>query len=273
MLALAACGEVAGGPSTSGPVGSSVPALSAGESAGAEPAMGRPAVKEYTVEVLRAFPHDPTAYTQGLEWHDGALLESTGQYGKSRLRRVDLETGEIRREVVVDPDLFAEGVTRVGERLIQLTWQAGLALVYDAGNFEALEPLRYRGEGWGLCFDGERLVMSDGSDLLSFRDPATFDLLGTVAVTLHGAPVGNLNELECVEGEVYANVYGREILVAIDPASGRVRRVIDAAGLLSASERAHAEVLNGIAHRPGSDRFFLTGKHWPKLFEVRFVER
>lgn len=222
------------------------------------------------VRVLGEFPHDPTAYTQGLLWHDGALYESTGQYGASRLRRVEVETGAELAQRPLPETLFGEGLARVDERLIQLTWKAGRALVYDLGSLEPVEELWYEGEGWGLCFDGAWLWMSDGTDRLQRRDSATFEVVGELRITHEGAAVGLLNELECAEGWIYANVYETDYIVRIEPVTGRVAAVIDASGLLNAEEAATAEVLNGIAYNPRRETFYVTGKYWPRLFEVAF---
>lgn len=222
------------------------------------------------VEVLSTRPHDAQAYTQGLLWHGGRLYESTGNYGSSSLREVDPETGEVRRSLPVPPQYFAEGLARVDDRLIQLTWREGVAFVYSLATFEERGQLPYSGEGWGLCHDGRRLVMSDGSDRLTFRDPATFESQGAVNVTLAGQPVFNLNELECVDGAVWANVWQTDEIVRIDPAGGQVTAVIDASGLLAPEERRSADVLNGIAWVPETKTFLITGKFWPKMFEVRF---
>jgi glutaminyl-peptide cyclotransferase len=232
-----------------------------------EPAM--PA-EHRKVKVLASVPHDAAAYTQGLVWSEGDLYESAGQYGHSSLRQVDSKTGKILRSVQVPPRYFAEGLARVGDRLIQLTWQEGTALVYDLATFEQRGELPYSGEGWGLCFDGRRLILSDGSNRLSFRDPATFATTGGVNVTLDGRPVMQLNELECVDGAVYANVWQSDDILRIDPETGRVTTVIDASGLLTPREAAQAEVLNGIAYKPETKTFLITGKYWPKMFEVVF---
>jgi len=232
---------------------------------------GAEAVARLGVEIVAIYPHDPEAYTQGLLWHEGLLYESTGLRGASSLRQVDLATGLIRQRRDLSRTLFGEGLARVGEELIQLTWEAGRALRYDLETFQPKGEFTYSGEGWGLCFDGQRLVMSDGSDTLTFRDPKTFAVIGRIAVTLDGRPLTQLNELECVEGEVYANIWRTDRIVRIDPATGLVRAVIDATGLLPPGERAHTDVLNGIAWRPETDTFFLTGKLWPRLFEVRWI--
>jgi glutaminyl-peptide cyclotransferase len=234
-----------------------------------EPSDGR--VERLRVEVLGAMPHDRAAFTQGLVWHAGVLYESTGLVGRSSLRQVDRANGEIRRELRVEPTVFAEGLARVGDRLIQITWKDGIAFVYDLASFERVGEHRYSGEGWGLCFDGQRLVMTDGSRNLTFRDPQTFAATGTLPVTLDGQPVERLNELECVGDRVYANVWMTEQIMRIDSRTGRVDAVIDASNLLSPEERQGVDVLNGIAYDADRDVFLITGKLWPRMFEVRFV--
>lgn len=224
------------------------------------------------VKVLASVPHDRAAYTQGLVWHAGKLYESTGQYGASSLRQVNPQTGEVLRFLPLPPRYFAEGLALAGDRLFQLTWQEGTVLTWSVADFQPQGELRYSGEGWGLCWDGSRLVMSDGSDHLTFRDPKTFASLGGVDVSLEGRPLLAINELECVDGAVWANVYQTDQIVRIDPATGVVTAVVDAAGLLTPQERAKAEVLNGIAWKPETKTFLITGKYWPKLFEVTFVE-
>lgn len=222
-------------------------------------------------KILAVYPHDPRAYTQGLLWQDGDLYESTGLYGSSTLRRVTLETGKIQREVAPPAEVFAEGLALVGERLIQLTWQEKKALVWSLRDFSPLPGFTYEGEGWGLAWDGRRLVMSDGSNRLTWRDPETFAVTGDIAVTREQIPVEFLNELEVAEGAIWANVWQRDEIVRIDPADGRVTGVVDASRLLTPQERSQAEVLNGIAYNPVKKTFYLTGKLWPKLFEVVFV--
>jgi glutamine cyclotransferase len=224
------------------------------------------------VQVVETLPHDRGAYTQGLLFHEGVLYESTGQYRKSALRRVDPASGEILAERELADDLFAEGLARVGDRLIQLTWKEQTALVWDLASLSQVSRFDYEGEGWGLCFDGRHLVMSDGSSVLTMRSPETFKVVRRVEVTLGDGTVGRLNELECVAGRVYANVYTTDWIVRVDPASGRVEALIDASDLLSAEERRGVDVLNGIAYDEAGDVFYLTGKLWPKLFAVRFVD-
>lgn len=228
-------------------------------------------VLRLVAQVREVLPHDPGAFTQGLLWSGGRLYESTGEYGKSSLRMVDPATGMVDKKVSLAPDLFGEGLALVDDRLIQLTWQRGVALVYDVESFEEVDRHSYQGEGWGLCYDGYRLYMSNGTATLSLRDGDSFDELERLQVTLEGRPVGALNELECAEGWIYANVYQTDIIVRIDPHDGEVRAVINAAGLLGPEERAAADVLNGIAYRGDRSSFLLTGKYWPSMFEVDFT--
>ncbi len=228
-------------------------------------------VTNLRVDVLREFPHDVSAYTQGLLWYQGKLYESTGEWGESDLRRLDPTTGAVERLIDLDPSLFAEGLARVGRRLVQLTWKSEIAFVYDLDTFEREDDFRYVGEGWGLAYDGRRLIMSDGSARLTFRDPQTFDETGSLLVTLRGLAFRDLNELEWVDGSIYANVWQQDIIVRIDPRSGEISEVIDAAGLLSPRESRGADVLNGIAYDPESETFYITGKLWPKMYQVRFV--
>jgi glutaminyl-peptide cyclotransferase len=230
-----------------------------------------PSVQRLTVSVIAEYPHDAQAYTQGLVFHEGRMFESTGLYGESTLRETDVQTGAVLRSIALPVDRFGEGLALVGDRLFQLTWRAGEAYVYTRDTFEKLDTFSYSTEGWGLCHDGSRLIMSDGSDRLTFRSPATFDVETSATVTLDGAPVRRLNELEYVNGYVYANVFLTDEIMKIDPATGRVVAVIDASSLYPASERAYDEVLNGIAYNPATQTFYLTGKRWPTLYEVVFV--
>lgn len=228
-------------------------------------------VEQLLVEVVGRRPHDRTSYTEGLVLAGGRLFESSGQYGKSTLREVQPQSGEVLRSIPLDPRYFGEGLAAVDDRLIQLTWHEHTALVYRTSDFAQIGTFNYDTEGWGLCDDGTRLVMSDGTSTLYSRDRATFALLGSVEVTNEGEPVADLNELECVDGQVYANVYQTDTIVRIDPASGRVTAEIDASGLLTMDEIVGSEVLNGIAYDAPAGIFLITGKYWPTLFAVRFV--
>jgi glutaminyl-peptide cyclotransferase len=226
----------------------------------------------YGYRVIAEFPHDPDAFTQGLLYHDGFLYESTGVYGASSLRRVDLETGRVLQQVDLPADYFGEGLALWGERLIQLTWQENTGFLYDRETFQLLDQFSYPGEGWGLTHDGQRLIMSDGTAELRFWDPDTLEEIGRVTVRDHQGPVNMLNELEYVRGEVYANVWMSDRIARIDPASGRVIAWIDLAGLLSAADRqGRVDVLNGIAYDAAGDRLLVTGKWWPKLFHIELV--
>ena len=230
-----------------------------------------------SVRVVRVIPHDPEAFTQGLLWWNGSLWESTGQYGRSEVRQLDSETGEVLHRVELAQEFFGEGLARVGERLIQLTWREGTALRWKLPGLEPDGRISYVGEGWGLCFDGQHLVWSDGSDRLRFVTPEDFAVVRELEVTLDGRSLRHLNELECIgEGDgnrIWANVWTTRYLVEIDPATGRVETLVDTGGLLTREERERTDVLNGIAHRPANPpdtgTFFLTGKLWPKMFEVR----
>lgn len=229
-----------------------------------------PAPPVSKVHVVKRLPHDRNAFTQGLLFHQGKFYESTGLYGQSSLRRVDPETGTVEAQVDLAPEYFGEGLALVDKRLIQITWRENTALVYDLETFEQVDQFTYEGEGWGIDFDGERLVMSNGSNFLTFRDPVTFEVLGSVAVTHAGRPLMSLNELECYGGFVYANLWMRDEIAKIDPNSGQVVEMINAVGLLSDAEREGTDVLNGIAVDRETGSFYLTGKKWPALFEVKF---
>jgi len=220
-------------------------------------------------EVVRAFPHDPKAFTQGLEFADGFLYEGTGMNGASGIRKVRLETGEVLQIQKLEERYFGEGITLFGDSIVQLTWQAETGFVYDRKTFERRRSFSYTGEGWGLTHDDKRLIMSDGSSSLRFLDPKTFKEIGRVNVTDGGRPVTQLNELELVKGEIYANVWQTERIARISPKSGEVVGWIDMRGLLAPGESSGADVLNGIAYDASTDRLFVTGKWWPKLFEIR----
>ncbi len=234
-------------------------------------------VARWTVEIVETVPHDPDAFTQGLEVVDGTMYESTGLWGRSSLRAVDPATGAVTARVDLPDELFGEGLTVVGDEIVQLTWQSGTALVYHRDSLELLREHRYEGEGWGLCeMDGE-LIMTDGSNRLARRHPQTFELLGTVTVTAGGydGRLDHLNELECIDGAVIANVWQTDRLLVIDPATGRVAAVIDAGPLVedaaAASSAAEIDVLNGVAFDGDTATLWMTGKLWPRLYRVRIV--
>jgi glutaminyl-peptide cyclotransferase len=232
-------------------------------------------VAQLVPEVLAVYPHDDSSYTQGLVVDPaGRVFESAGRYGRSNVREVDVASGRVLRRRDLPDEVFGEGLAYVEGRLVVLTWREGRAFVLDAGSLESVGEHAYDGQGWGLCFDGERLVMSDGSATLTFRDPATFAVRGSVTVTTGGVPLPRLNELDCVDGTVWANVYLTDRIVQIDPGSGRVLAEVDAAALSARQEDREAdEVLNGIAWDPARGTFLVTGKHWDELYEVRFVPR
>jgi glutaminyl-peptide cyclotransferase len=222
--------------------------------------------------VVQAYPHDPSAYTQGLVYRDGFLFESTGLNGRSTLRKVRVATGEVVQQRRIDPAYFAEGLADWRGQLVQLTWQSNVAFVYDLAGFTPRGTFAYPGEGWGLTRNDDGFIMSDGSADLRFLDPGTFREVRRVTVTDGGVPVRALNELEYVRGEVWANVYMTDLIARIDPKTGRVLRWIDLRGLMANGYNLEAgAVLNGIAYDPGKNRLWVTGKLWPRLFEIEVV--
>lgn len=255
-------------------------------------------VTQYTVEVINVYPHDPTAFTQGLLIENGVFFESTGLRNQSTLREVDITTGEVIRSVDVTrtaqeletmTNYFAEGLEWVNDSLIQLTWQANVAFVYDPITFEQTGTFEYDGEGWGICYDDRYIFVSDSTEYIAIRDPETFDLIGRMLVTLQGSPIQArlLNELECVGDYIYANLWQTDFIVQIDKYNGNVVGIIDAANLMTPEMISEipgstqddagnvlppsGAVLNGIAYNPETDTFFITGKLWSRVFEVRFV--
>jgi glutamine cyclotransferase len=247
-------------------------------SATVAPAPAQAATPTYGYRVLKSYPHDSAAFTQGLIYADGQLYEGTGLEGRSSLRLVELETGAILKYRDLDPSYFGEGIALFGDKLYQLTWQNGIGLIYDRASFEQVGSWRYPPagrslprEGWGLTTDGQQLIMSDGTANLYFLDPQTLAVSRQVEVRDTSGPVLRLNELEYIDGAVYANIWQTDRLVRIDPQSGQVSAYIDLSGLLSAAERQGADVLNGIAYDPAGKRLFVTGKLWPKLFEIELI--
>lgn len=228
----------------------------------------------YDVEIVARYPHDPGAFTQGLLWHDGYLYESTGQIGQSQIRRVDLATGEVLAARDIPADQFGEGLALWGDELVSLTWQDG---VIHRWSLDSLEPVRsdpFPYEGWGLAVLDDALVASDGSATLRILDPDTYELRREVEVTLDGRPVPRINELEVVDGLIWANQWYSQVIAGIDPADGAIRRIVDLSPLVEeVAARDPGAVLNGIAHDPQTGRWFVTGKLWPTVFEVRLVAR
>ena len=222
--------------------------------------------------VINTYPHDPKAFTQGLIFLDGHLYESTGQMGHSSLRMVDIQTGRVLQDAHLKQKYFAEGLTNWGGTLVQLTWLSHIGFVYDRSSFRLLRTFRFDFEGWGLTQDGKFLIASDGGSTLRFLDPLTFKEMRRIDVTDKGKPVQELNELEYIHGEIYANVWHSDRIARILPATGQVLGWIDLSGLLPASEKSTAEaVLNGIAYDAPHDRLFVTGKLWPRIFEIKVI--
>jgi glutamine cyclotransferase len=230
------------------------------------------AIPVYTYSVVNIYPHDPDAFTQGLVLEDGVLYEGTGLFGQSTLRRVELETGAVVQIRELSDQFFGEGITIYGDKIIQLTWQSNVGFVYDKTSFELLQEFNYSTEGWGITHDGTRLIMSDGTSTLHFLDPQTFEEISQLTVFDSDGPVTRLNELEYIKGEVYANVWQTDRIARIAPGTGGVVGWIDLEGLLGAQDYTEpVDVLNGIAYDADNDRLFVTGKLWPKLFEIELI--
>lgn len=227
-------------------------------------------VPRYGYQIVNIWPHDSNAFTQGLILVDGKLLESTGQEGRSSLRNVELETGRILKKVDVPEPYFAEGIAVLNGKIYQLTWQHHLGFIYDAQTFQRVGEFNYAGEGWGLTTDGKSLILSDGSNRIRFIDPSKFQVTKTITVLDDKAPVRELNELEFVQGEIYANIWHDDRIVTIDPQNGHVTSWIDLSGLIPKSELPDPEaVLNGIAYDQANNKLYVTGKLWPRLFEIK----
>jgi glutaminyl-peptide cyclotransferase len=225
---------------------------------------------QISYEVVNSYPHDPTSFTQGLVWADGGFYESTGQYGESKLRRLEFPTGKVLKQNRLDPELFGEGLALVDTRLIQLTWQSHRGFVYDKDSFKLLQEFKYDTEGWGLTFDGTNLILSDGSSDLFFLDPQTFKPIRKLGITMNGQPVTELNELEYIDGEIWSNVWQTDLILRINPATGQVASFLNLKGILAPSDRKGSEnVLNGIAYDREQKRIFITGKLWPRIFEIK----
>jgi glutamine cyclotransferase len=232
-------------------------------------------IPTYTYRVVKSYPHDPDAFTEGLFFKDGFLYESTGLKGRSSIRKTDLDTGVAKMAVTLPPDVFGEGITWFGDRLIGVTWTEHIGFELDLKDFSLKQRFSYPGEGWGLTRNDREVIMSDGTAELRFLDPETLKERRRVRVTAGGKPVDQLNELEWVEGQVFANVWQTDLIARIDPKSGEVLGWIDLGGLLPASDRVagHTDVLNGIAYDDKTKRLFVTGKMWPKLFQIQLVRK
>ncbi|HTS46848.1 MAG TPA: glutaminyl-peptide cyclotransferase [Bryobacteraceae bacterium] len=229
---------------------------------------------EYGYQVVHVYPHDRNAFTQGLEFRAGFLYEGTGLNGKSTVRKVQLETGKVLQQINLESQYFGEGITVFNQQILELTWRSGIGFVYDQNSFRRLRSFSYRGEGWGLANDGTVIYMSDGSPEIRIWDPVTLQEKRRITVREAGRPVTYLNELECVRGEIYANVWQTDRILRISPANGRVLGWVNLAGILSRADRdSDTDVLNGIAYDVLGDRLFVTGKNWPKLFEIKLVPK
>ncbi len=226
-------------------------------------------IPAYGYTVVNAYPHDIEAYTQGLQFVDGVFYEGTGLEGRSSLRKVEIDSGKVLQQHDLEDQYFGEGIVVIGDHIWQITWKSQVAFLYDRASFNEIKQVSYPTQGWGLTYDGTRLIMSDGTDTLYFRDPETFDETGRVAVTYLGKPMMQLNELEYVNGEVWANVYQTNYIVRIDPATGIVTSIVDLTGILSGETlTGPVDVLNGIAYDSANNRLFVTGKLWPKVYEI-----
>jgi glutamine cyclotransferase len=231
------------------------------------------AVPVYSYELVKTYPHDTQAFTEGLFYLNGFLYESTGLERQSSIRKVKLETGEVLQKIDIQPQYFGEGIVNWKNRLISLTWKSEVGFVYDLNTLKVQRHFAYKGEGWALTQDGKRLIMSDGTPDLRFLDPETLKETGRVTVTYDGKPVPQVNELEWVKGKIYANVWHTDMLIIVDPTRGDITAVVDLTGLMPTSQRPPGpdSVLNGIAYDAVHDRLFVTGKNWPKLFEIRVL--
>lgn len=236
----------------------------------AAPVVSEASARQISYQVINSYPHDPTSFTQGLLWKDGGLYESTGLYGQSKLRRLEFPSGKVLKELKLAPELFGEGLASIDDQLYQLTWKSHRGFVYDRDSFRLLDEFRYDTEGWGLTYDGRNLVLSDGSSDLFYLDPQTSKPFRKLAVTMNGRALTELNELEFIEGEIWANVWQSDLIVRIEPSSGRVASFLNLKGILAPSDRTGSEdVLNGIAYDSEKKRVFVTGKLWPRIFEIK----
>ena len=236
-----------------------------------KPQANSSAVTHYTYTIVNTYPHDTNAFTEGLVYSNGVLYEGTGIWGASSLRRVDLTTGNVQQEVTLPNQYFGEGITIVNDTIIQLTWQSHIGFIYDKTTFALLGNFSYTTEGWGLTFDGKHLIMSDGTDNLYFLDPTTFQRTGQVAVNDGNTTVVNINELEYINGDVYANIWQTNRIAIINPQTGQVKAWIDLTGLPPENNPDPNAVLNGIAYDQNNNRLLVTGKDWPSLYQIKLV--
>jgi glutamine cyclotransferase len=233
------------------------------------PRTAEPQVYSYTI--VNTYPHDRNAFTEGLLIDDGVLYESTGLYGSSSLRRVELETGKVLQTYTLSPQYFGEGIAAYEGKIIQLTWQSQMGFVYDESSFESLQEFEYSTEGWGITYDGSHLIMSDGTSKLYFLDPENFQKTGQIEVHDPAGSIDNLNELEYIKGDVYANIWMEERIAIINPQTGQIKGWINMTGLQSTQNQDMNDVLNGIAFDEKADRLFVTGKRWSQLFEIKLI--
>lgn len=271
LIPFLACGgdavSTASGPSQANAGSQSAPNV-------AQPTPTPEAIPTYTYEIVNSFPHDTKAYTQGLSYYDDMLFESTGQYNESTLRKVELKKGKVKKKIDVPGQFFAEGMAILHGKIYQLTWQGGKGFIYDLKEFRLEGEFVYQGEGWGLATDGQFLILSNGTHQLRFIDPASFHVQKTISVFNDKMALIHLNELEYVRGEIYANIWQSDRIVRIDPATGRILAWVDLAGLRPPETYENSEnVLNGIAYDEVNDRLFVTGKRWPKVFEIRLKKK
>jgi len=228
---------------------------------------------QWGYQVVKTYPHDREAFTQGLQYKDGFLYEGTGLQGRSTLRKVKLETGVVLQKLSLPGQYFGEGISIIGDRIVQITWQSEVGFVWGLKDFKLQRQFTYKGEGWGLTTDGKNLYFSDGTDEIRILDGNTLAELRRIRVRENGRPVRDLNELEWVDGEILANVWQTDRIVKVNPLDGRVTGSVDLSGLLSAGERAGTDVMNGIAYDAVGKRLFVTGKLWPKVFEIKLVKK
>lgn len=278
FLTLPACGDSPtasnNSPQTPSSNAAASPASSTAQTNGAASASSPGDIPVYSYEIVASYPHDTKAYTQGLVFLDGLLYESTGQYDQSSLRKVELKKGKVKKKIGVPGQYFAEGMTILNGKIYQLTWQQSKGFIYDLKGFKLEREFAYEGEGWGLTNDGQSLILSDGTNRLRFIDPATFRVVKTINVLNDNQPLTEINELEYIHGEIYANIWKTDKIARIDPQTGRILAWIDLTGLRPSETLVNGEnVLNGIAYDEEHDRLYVTGKRWPTLFEIRLKKK